>query len=84
MKNKPNMTFIEQQEYCTDELMSLAEDVRRNACVYSDTDLWCLVDELNAFKTASIQIEEAKSSKRLQKIMRPYLDKKAMKEIFGW
>ena len=80
---KPNIEFMNQQEYCVDEIVQLAEDTRTNACIYSDTDLWCLVDELSAYKTVNLKIEKARSAKQLQKIMRPYLDKKAMKEIFG-
>jgi len=83
MKNKIKPMLMTQQEYCTDELMQLAEDVRQNACVYNDSDLWCLIDELCAYRNAQIKLEKARSSAQLKKVMRPYLDKQAMKDIFG-
>jgi len=83
MNENEKIKFRQEQEICIDEIVALAEDTRTNACIYNDSDLWCLVDELNAYKQVDIKLEKARSSKQLQKIMRPYLDKKAMKEIFG-
>jgi hypothetical protein len=80
---KDKLKFLEQQEYCIDEIVQLAEDTRQNAYIYSDTDLWCLVDELSAYKTVNLKLEKARSTKQLQKIMRPYLSKQSARIIFG-
>ena len=74
------------RDICGDEMAVKAEDIRNNAYIGDESDLWYFIDELCEYKKVYEKINKARSSKQLQKIMRPYLDKQGMKDIFsnGW